>query len=181
MEMLEGTPLDAVARKHGALPPMVVAQLGVQIATGLHFAHRNKIIHRDIKPANLFLTRDRIVKIMDFGLAKMVEEVRKGATVIGGTPFYMAPEQGLGGHVDHRADIYALGITLFELSTGNVPFREGDVAYQHRHEDPPDPRSLADDLPDALAELILRMLVKDPAQRVGTAQEVEDRLRTLVG
>jgi len=181
MELLQGFPLNVIRKKKGRLAPRDVARIGAQVASGLAYAHGQRIIHRDIKTANLFFTTDKVVKIMDFGLAKMIEEVRKGATVIGGTPFYMAPEQGLGGHVDHRADIYALGITLFELSTGNVPFREGDVAYQHRHEDPPDPRSLADDLPDALAELILRMLVKDPAQRVGTAQEVEDRLRTLVG
>jgi tRNA A-37 threonylcarbamoyl transferase component Bud32 len=172
MELLEGTPLDAIARKHGALPPLVVAQLGVQIATGLHFAHRNKIIHRDIKPANLFLTRDKIVKIMDFGLAKMVEEARKGATVIGGTPYYLAPEQAAGEDVDHRADLYALGITLYQLASGGLPFTEGDVAHHHRHTPPPDPRELDASIPPPLAELILRLIEKRPEDRIQKAADV---------
>jgi len=92
----------------------------VQVANGLHYAHEERIVHRDIKTANLFFTSDKVVKIMDFGLAKMMEEVRRGSTVIGGTPFYMAPEQGVGGAVDYRADIYAFGITLYELLTGAV-------------------------------------------------------------
>jgi serine/threonine-protein kinase len=178
MELLEGTPLDAIAKKRGALPPAVVAQLGIQIATGLHFAHRNKIIHRDIKTANLFLTTDKVVKIMDFGLAKMVEEVRKGATVIGGTPYYMAPEQGDGSEVDHRADLYSLGITLYQLATGHLPFSEGDVAYQHRHTPPPDPREFNAALPPDLAELILGLIQKRPDDRI---QQAADVVRILQG
>lgn len=180
MEMLQGTPLDAVAKKHGALPPMAVAQLGIQIATGLHFAHRNKIIHRDIKPANLFLTKEKIVKIMDFGLAKMVEEARKGATVIGGTPFYLAPEQAAGGEVDHRADLYALGITLYQLASGALPFTEGDVAYHHRHTPPPDPREFNASLPAPLAELILKLIEKDPADRMQKAADVVRGLQAYI-
>jgi tRNA A-37 threonylcarbamoyl transferase component Bud32 len=181
MELLEGTPLDAIIKKRGALPPLVVAQLGIQIATGLHFAHRNKIIHRDIKTANLFLTRDKIVKIMDFGLAKMVEEVRKGATVIGGTPYFMAPEQAAGEeNVDHRADLYALGITLYQLSTGALPFTEGDVSYHHRHTPPPDPREFNAELPPALAELILHLIQKRPDDRVQKAADVVRVLQSLV-
>ncbi len=178
MELLEGTSLDAIAKKRGALPPLVVAQLGVQIATGLHFAHRNKIIHRDIKTANLFLTKERIVKIMDFGLAKMVEEVRRGATVIGGTPYYMAPEQASGEQVDHRADLYALGITLFQLSTGKLPFSDGDVTYHHRHTPPPDPREFNAELPAAMAELILQLIQKKPEDRI---QKAADVVRVLQG
>ena len=100
----------------------VVASLGMQVCAGLHYAHANKIVHRDIKTANLFFTRERIVKIMDFGLAKMVEEVRRAATMIGGTPYYMAPEQARGENVDHRADLYALGVTFFDLLTNGFPF-----------------------------------------------------------
>jgi serine/threonine-protein kinase len=180
MEMLEGTPLDGIVKKHGALPPLVVAQLGVQIATGLHFAHHNKIIHRDIKTANLFLTRDKIVKIMDFGLAKMVEEVRKGATVIGGTPYYMAPEQAGGEDVDHRADLYALGVTLYQLATANLPFTEGDISYHHRHTPPPDPREFVPELPGPLAELILQLLEKVPADRTQRAADVVKVLQSMI-
>src|SRR5262249_23791903 len=128
MEFLQGKTLDTVLRARGATPAPVAAALAMQVCAGLDYAHQNRVIHRDIKTANLFYTRERTVKIMDFGLAKVVEEARKGATVIGGTPFYMAPEQAAGEAVDHRADLYALGVTLFELLTKSVPFRAGDVS-----------------------------------------------------
>ena len=180
MEMLEGTPLDDVMEKHKCLPPLVVARLGIQIATGLQYAHRNKIIHRDIKTANLFLTRDKIVKIMNFGLAKMVEEVRKGATVIGGTPYYMAPEQATGESVDHRADLYAFGITLYQMSTGALPFTEGDITYHHRNTPAPDPRTFKADLPPQFAALIMKLIEKDPNDRLQNAEDVAKVLQSFL-
>jgi serine/threonine protein kinase len=149
MELLEGLPLQQILRQRGRLGPRDAAKLGLQIANGLHYAHEQRIVHRDIKTGNLFLTRGKVIKIMDFGLAKMLEEVRRAATVIGGTPYYMAPEQSLGEAVDHRADLYALGVTFYELLTGRVPFREGDVAFHHRHTPVPDPRELTSELPKA--------------------------------
>jgi serine/threonine-protein kinase len=113
---------------------------------------------------------------MDFGLAKMVEEVRRQATVIGGTPYYMAPEQAVGDAVDARADIYALGVTFFELLTGGVPFREGDVTYHHRHTPPPDPRTRAENIPEGFEELVLEMMAKTPAKRCASAAVVAARL-----
>ena len=135
-------------------------------------------MHRDIKPANLFYTTDRMVKIMDFGLAKMIEEVRRSTTVLGGTPYYMAPEQSAGGPVDTRADLYALGVTFFELLTGRVPFSEGDVAYDHRHTPPPDPRDEVPDMPGDLTVLVLQLLAKEPEERPD-AQQVGSRLEAL--
>jgi len=179
MELLEGTPLQEILKSRGRLTVRDTARLGIQIAKGLQYAHEHQIIHRDIKTGNLFFTTSKKVKIMDFGLAKMVQEVRRGATVIGGTPYYMAPEQSLGDSVDHRADLYSLGITLFELVTGCVPFREGDIAYHHRHTPAPDPRELIADIPADLAVLLLQLLAKDPADRCQTAQEVIDRLQPL--
>jgi tRNA A-37 threonylcarbamoyl transferase component Bud32 len=179
MELLEGAPLQNILRKRGKLGARDAARICVQVANGLHFAHEQKIIHRDIKTGNLFFTHSKVVKIMDFGLAKMVEEVRRATTVIGGTPYYMAPEQSVGGQVDHRADIYALGITLFELVTGRVPFDDGDVAYHHRHTRPMDPREVVSDLPDALAELIAHMLAKNPDDRCGSAARVAERLTEI--
>ncbi len=179
MELLEGHPLNSILTKRGRLGPRDTALIGSQVATGLRYAHERHVVHRDIKTANLFLTTDRVVKIMDFGLAKMMEEVRRGTTVIGGTPLYMAPEQAEGGKVDYRADIYALGVTLFELAAGRVPFPDGDVAYHHRHTPPPDPRTIANGIPDALAELILEMIRKDPNQRCSSIAEVEQRLECI--
>ena len=140
--VLEGFPLDAVLKKRGKLSVKDAVRLISQTATGLSYAHEQRIVHRDIKTSNLFFTKDRVVKIMDFGLAKMLEEVRRAATVIGGTPYYMAPEQAAGEELDHRADLYALGVTLFELLVGRVPFTEGDVTYHHRHTPAPDIREL---------------------------------------
>jgi tRNA A-37 threonylcarbamoyl transferase component Bud32 len=179
MELLQGMPLQQILRSRGKLTSKDTARLGIQIAKGLQYAHEQHIIHRDIKTGNLFFTDSKKVKIMDFGLAKMVEEVGRGSTVIGGTPFYMAPEQGLGDSIDHRADLYALGVTLYELSTGTVPFSEGDVAYHHRHTTPPDPREKIEEMPAALAELILQLLAKTPTERCESAQEVSERLQPL--
>jgi serine/threonine-protein kinase len=93
----------------------------------------------------------------------------------------MAPEQATGDNVGHPADIYSLGITFYELLTGRVPFTQGDVAYHHRHTEPPDPRSLVDGLPDAMALLVLEMIRKDPAERCASVAEVERRLEQLIG
>jgi tetratricopeptide (TPR) repeat protein len=180
MELLEGFGLDTLLRKRGRLSARDAVRIGVQIAKGLQFAHEKGIVHRDIKTANLFFTKDRVVKIMDFGLAKMTEEVRRSATVIGGTPYYMAPEQAAGQKVDHRADLYAFGVTLFELVTGGVPFREGDVTHQHRHTPAPDPRGRVPDLPQPLAALILQLMAKAPDQRPATTADVVRTLEKLL-
>ena len=176
MELLEGQPLNQILRREERLSAHRCCQLGVQIAAGLQYAHEKRIVHRDVKTANLFWTRDKLLKVMDFGLARMLEEVRKSTTVIGGTPYYVAPEQIEGSSVDQRADLYAFGITLFELLTGGVPFREGDVLFHHRNSPAPDPRERVASLPDALAELIGRLLEKDPARRPQSAAEVGARL-----
>ena len=96
--------------------------------------------------------------------------------MIAGTPYYMAPEQSAGGLVDHRADLYSLGVTLFQMITGVVPFRDGDVTYQHRHTPAPDPRSEVENVPPALAELVLALLEKQPDDRPASAVEVCERL-----
>jgi serine/threonine protein kinase len=106
--------------------------------------------------------------------------VRRGSTVIGGTPYYMAPEQSLGEAVDHRADLYALGVTFFELITGSVPFINGDVAYHHRHTPPPDPRERVPETPAAFADLILKLMAKKPEDRIASALEVGERLQEIL-
>ena len=179
MECLEGTGFDGLLKAYGTLGTRDVALLGLQSATGLAYAHANGIIHRDIKSSNLFYTTERVVKIMDFGLAKAVEEVRRNASMIAGTPYFMAPEQSAGGVIDHRADLYSLGVTLYQMVTGKVPFHDGDVTYHHRHTPPPDPREHVPDLPAELAELLLKLLAKKPDHRVQTADELVERLRQI--
>jgi tetratricopeptide (TPR) repeat protein len=171
MELLEGLPLHEVLAKRVRISPRDAARLGAQAAAGLEYAHAQGVVHRDIKTSNLFFTKDRVLKIMDFGLAKMTEEVRRAATVVGGTPYYMAPEQAAGEDVDHRADQYALGVTLYELVTGDVPFRQGDVTYHHRHTPAPDPRSAASDLPEEFAALIAKLMAKRPEDRFASTGE----------
>jgi tetratricopeptide (TPR) repeat protein len=182
MELLEGLPLNTILKKRGRFVPLDTARLGSQICSGLRFAHDQGIVHRDIKTANLFITNKRMLKIMDFGLAKILEAVRdNGATLIAGTPFYMAPEQAAGNVTDGRTDLYALGVTLFELSTGRLPFFEGDVAEQHRSVAPPNPTTLVADYPPALANLIQRMMAKSPDDRPASATEVAEVLARLIG
>jgi serine/threonine-protein kinase len=176
MELLEGKPLNTILAKRGRVSARATARIGTQICAGLHYAHERRIVHRDIKAANLFLTLDHTVKIMDFGIAKSLEEVRRSTTVVGGTPYYMAPEQAAGETVDHRADLYALGVTFFQLVTGALPFADGDVAHRHRHEDPPDPREVNLEVPIPLARLILAMMAKDPEARPASAAAVGAQL-----
>ncbi len=180
MELLEGLPLSTILRDRGRFTPFDTARLGLQICAGLQFAHDHAIVHRDIKTANLFLTRDRVLKIMDFGLAKILQAVRDGHTsVIAGSPYYMAPEQAAGCVVDGRTDLYGLGVTLFELSTGQLPFSEGDVADQHRRAPRPDPAAGRPDYPHSLADLIRRLMAIDPADRPAQARDVAGVLATI--
>ncbi len=179
MEHLQGTTLEQILKQRGAMAAQIVASLGVQICAGLHYAHANKIIHRDIKTANLFFTRERTVKIMDFGLAKMVEEVRKGATMISGTPYYMAPEQALGENVDHRADLYALGVTFWNLLTNAFPFESGDVTFHHRNTPAPDVRTRAPAAPAEMAALVAKLMAKRPDARFQNAADVAQVLQQI--
>jgi serine/threonine protein kinase len=180
MELLEGRAINDILKKHSRLTVRDVARIGVQICAGLNYAHEQRIVHRDIKTGNLFFTRDQVVKIMDFGIAKSMEEVRRATTVVGGTPYYMAPEQAAGEQVDHRADLYALGVTLFQMATGLLPFRDGDVTYRHRHEAPPDPREMDVNIPVELSELILRLMGKTPDERPGSAGEAGAALQLVL-
>ncbi len=181
MEYLEGLPLSTILKQRGRLGPRDTARLGSQVCAGLQYAHEQGIVHRDIKTANLFLTRDRMLKIMDFGLAKILEAVREShATIIAGTPCYMAPEQSAGRVSDGRTDLYALGVTLFELSTGRLPFHDGDVAAQHRGGPRPDPSVGIPDYPPALARLIRQLMEPSPEARPANAAVVGQALARIL-
>jgi tetratricopeptide (TPR) repeat protein len=177
MEYVDGNTLKEIVKARGRISAGGILHVLAQVCEGLAYAHDKKIVHRDVKTANTMWTRDRKAKIMDFGLAKVVEEVRNHTTVVSGTPYYMSPEQTLGKNVDHRTDLYSLGVTLFELATGTLPFREGNLPYHHVHTPPPDPREFAEDLPDVIVHIIDRCLQKDPADRYGSAREILEELR----
>jgi tetratricopeptide (TPR) repeat protein len=175
MELVSGTTLKEIVQKRGPVAPGGLVYILRQMADALGYAHGRKVVHRDIKTANTMWTTDKQVKIMDFGLAKLLEEVRNQTTTISGTPFYMSPEQTLGKNVDHRTDLYSLGVTMFELATGHLPFRRGNVPYHHVHTPAPDPRTLNQSLPAPVAEVILRCLEKSPDDRYPSAKAlIED-------
>jgi serine/threonine protein kinase len=144
--------------------------LGIGVGRALAFAHDQGIIHRDVKPANILLPREDWPLLADFGLVKL-QQARRALTqagVILGTPDYTAPEQALGETADHRADIYALSVVLFEMLTGQLPFRAKrafDVLLMHINELPPQPRDLVPSIPDALENVILKAMSKSPDER----------------
>jgi hypothetical protein len=182
MEFLQGEMLSGRLFREGALPPARALNIAAQIADALHASHEHGVIHRDLKPDNVFLlpreaTSD-FVKIFDFGLAKLspmggaTPTHNTGPGAFMGTPYYMSPEQCDGKTpVDHRADIYALGVILFEMLTGCVPFGGegyGEVIVKHITVRPPTARSLVPDLPPAIDAILSRALSKDPGQRYQT-------------
>ncbi len=180
MEHVEGTTLKEILRSRGAISPAGTRHVLIQVCEALAFAHEKKIVHRDIKPANIMWTGEKQAKIMDFGLAKVIEEVRNHTTVVAGTPYYMSPEQTLGKNVDYRTDIYSLGVTLFELATGELPFKEGNVPYHHVHTPTPDPRTVNPKLPLLLAKIILKCMEKDPDKRYQTAREIVTEIKAAM-
>ena len=181
MEYVDGNTLKEIVRRRGAIAPGGVLHVLVQMCEALAYAHERKIVHRDIKTANTMWTRDRKAKIMDFGLAKVVEEVRNHTTMVSGTPYYMSPEQTLGRNVDHRTDLYSLGVTVFELATGRLPFTEGNIPYHHVHTPPPDPREIHPEVPPLLAGIVARCLRKDPGERYQSARAILAEVRAAVG
>ena len=181
MEYIEGRTLKDLVARQGPFPEKLVRYLLVHACRGLQYAHEREIVHRDIKGGNMMLTtRDRQLKIMDFGLAKVLSEVRKqdqNDTRAVGTPFYMSPEQILGGEIDRRSDIYSLGVTFFEIATGTVPFFKGDVTYHHVHSPPPSPRSLNPSISVQLEQIILQAMAKRPEDRFDSCDDILRELK----
>jgi serine/threonine protein kinase len=190
MELLDGSDLARLVAQRGPLPLADACEVLRQASLGLDHAHAHALVHRDVKPANLFLTRAGIVKVIDLGLARVLDEPARSkdlssANIVMGTPECMAPEQWVSMAVDQRADLYALGCTLFILLTGRPPLapQETDswVAWcdAHRWQPPPDLRDKLPSAPAEVAELVAALLAKDPKERPASARKVADRLAPL--
>ena len=183
MEMLEGVELrEMMRRERLALP--VALELAAQVADALAFAHERGVIHRDIKPANIMIVRGRYAKIMDFGIARMqVSELKTKTGMMLGSPKYMSPEQVNGTAVDHRSDIFSLGVVIYELVTGASPYsaREvGELMRQIASDTPPPPSASNPDLPAMLDLIVARALEKDPAARYQSGAELATDLRACL-
>ncbi|MCB1956811.1 MAG: serine/threonine protein kinase [Rhodocyclaceae bacterium] len=186
MEFLQGYTLREALDSGSVMPVRRVVDIGLAVCRGLDFAHSQGVIHRDIKPANIMLSRSGMVKIMDFGIAQTRFSLGADRTLpsghVLGSPKYMAPEQIQGGTVDARSDLFALGVTLYELLVGRNPF-EGrrllEVVDKVLHSEPPTARELNPDVPRELDLLLLRAMHKDPAQRFKSAREMASILRML--
>ncbi|OGF66831.1 MAG: hypothetical protein A2Y62_10655 [Candidatus Fischerbacteria bacterium RBG_13_37_8] len=185
MEYVPGINLKHFIQKHGQLPVDKTINIARQICAGLDEAHRLNIIHRDLKPQNIMIEEQLNAKIMDFGLSRSLDA--KGVTQTGlimGTPDYIAPEQAEGIETDGRADIYSLGVILFEMVTGQVPF-EGTTALsiivKHKTEPPPDPQIFNASLSQEMSAVILKCMAKDRQQRYQSAGELLVELNNIQG
>ena len=158
------------------LPPRRVAEIGREMCRALAYAHRSNVIHRDVKPSNILLASDGSAKLMDFGISKALETGNESLTEAKGTPQYMPPEQILGHEIDGRTDLYALGISMFEMATAQRPFSGDGVVDQQLHAPLPDPRHLRPEIPDGLVKILMRACQKDPDDRFASAHEMGQAL-----
>ncbi len=181
MEYVEGETLKDLVRRQGRLGGSEAVRISLQLLAALEFAHRTGIVHRDIKPQNVMLDRDGNVKVTDFGIARAVDSGMTEAGSILGTAQYLAPEQAKGQRVDERSDLYSVGIVLYEMLTGTVPFK-GDtavtVALKHVNEMASEPAQLVPGMPYALNQIVLKAIAKDPDERYQTAAQFARDLRS---
>jgi serine/threonine-protein kinase len=183
MELLEGEDLDQFINKENLLPFMKVLDVTAKVADALGFAHTCDVIHRDIKPANIMLLKEGGVKVTDFGIAKALSSSRTRTGVILGTPNYMSPEQIMGQKIDARSDIFSLGVLLFQLLTGELPFRGDNLSsllYQITQVSHPSVREYNRKVPKACGQIIDRALAKKPEERFKNAVEMTKVLKLLV-
>jgi len=175
MEYVDGESLKEIIEKKGPLPPETVADYAIQISSALLMAHKNNLVHRDIKSQNILVTLEGKVKVTDFGIAKsLTVDVTKTLNIMG-TAHYISPEQAKGEVLDHRTDIYSLGIVLYEMLTADVPFRGGnsiDISLKHIYEKPLKPSELMENIPDKLEKIIMHCLEKNPLARYPTVREL---------
>ncbi|MEV5606921.1 protein kinase [Streptomyces sp. NPDC052225] len=184
MEYVEGRPLGSVldedVRHHGAMPTDKALKITADVLAALEISHEMGLVHRDIKPGNVMMTKRNVVKVMDFGIARAMQSGVTSMTQTGmvvGTPQYLSPEQALGRGVDARSDLYSVGIMLFQLVTGRLPFEADSplaIAYAHVQEEPVAPSSINRALPPAVDALVARALKKNPNERFPSAEAMRD-------
>ena len=182
MELIQGKTLkEIIIQEQGPLPWKWSINVSIQIASALEMAHRNNIIHRDIKPHNIIITEDGVAKVTDFGIAKAVSNstiTAFGKTI--GSVHYFSPEHARGGYTDAKSDIYSLGVVMYEMVTGRVPFDADtpvSIALKHMQEEPVEPQEINPNIPDAVNKIIMKALQKEPALRYQTATEMLQDLR----
>ena len=183
MELIEGIPLKQWARRPNLMPVNEVLLTVATVADALDYAHHQGVIHRDIKPANIMLTKDGLVKVMDFGIAKIASSSKTQTNIVMGTPTYMSPEQIAGKRVDGRSDIFSLGIVLFELLTGQLPFTADNlsaVLFSIAHHPHPAIQTLRPDLPPMVQEIVDRALQKELPHRYRRAEDFAGELRACL-
>ena len=174
MEFVEGRTLKDIVREKGPAPPEAAVDITLQILRAARFAHNRGVVHRDIKPHNVLIDPDGRVRVADFGIARAGTSDMTETGSIMGTAQYLSPEQAQGRAVDARSDLYSIGIVLYELLTGRVPFDADSpvtVALMQVNEPPPPPRAIVPEIPPSLEAVVLRALEKDPARRFADADE----------
>ncbi|MEW6335770.1 MAG: serine/threonine-protein kinase [Acidobacteriota bacterium] len=182
MEFIDGKSLKDMLRAGHMFAFSEVARIGAALGAALDYAHSRGVVHRDIKPANILVTPQGVVKITDFGVARLESSNLTATGQFIGTPNYMSPEQVTGASVDGRSDLFSLGVVLFELMTGQRPFTGGsvtEVGYKIVHEPPPIPSQMRPGLPPAFNPIVLKLLEKDPAKRYQKGADVTRALEAL--
>ena len=181
MELVRGKTLKQIITENGPISWKWATNIAIQIASALEVAHKNDIVHRDIKPHNIIITEDGVAKVTDFGIAKAVSNstiTAFGTTI--GSVHYFSPEQAKGGYTDAKSDIYSLGVVMYEMLTGQVPFDADtsvSVALMHMQEKPVPPIEINKNIPTALNDIILKAMQKEPMARYQTAAEMISDLR----
>jgi serine/threonine-protein kinase len=183
MEWVSGHDLRHHTQAGELLMPHQVAAVAARVADALSHAHRHGVVHRDIKPANVFIDLDaNLVKVGDFGIARITDAARTRTGIVLGTPSFMSPEQMAGGTVDGRSDLYSLGVMMFQLLSGSLPHASESMArlmYAIVNEPAPDLRTLRPDLPEALARVVAQLLEKRPERRPADAAQLASTLRAV--
>ena len=182
MELIQGKTLkEIIIKERGPLPWKWSVNVAIQIASALDMAHKNNIVHRDIKPHNIIITEDGIAKVTDFGIAKAVSNstiTAFGTTI--GSVHYFSPEHARGGFTDAKSDLYSLGVVMYEMLTGRVPFDADtpvSVALKHMQEEPEEPIEINPHIPVAINKIIMKALQKDATLRYQSASEMLSDLK----